>query len=335
MNRVPFCFQCCAVAVVCWLGVNTAFGDTSSGVTCRNIDDRIGVCQVQFLLYTQSCTQGVSVECSWGNIFDPEQRGLICRTIFQDRCWDVSTRVTAWVRGETNEERKDRIVRHVDDFVAFGVRDLKYFQCDMRDKEGNPVGIMDANDCQQLEDAYPGLIAYPGRIEYPADELNLTSIGHKFLNTGRYRSSTGTWAGFSVPATLGSFYPGGARTGSTRIDVREIQFNWNLYLYSVVVNKDSQIVDTTAHERIHLADRMDNGVLDWGGANEIEHNKQMDRVHKQGERIAELLGNTSRVDWSRGCHPPYEPLFWLEGWGHDMADGNHPNYCRIGEVIQH
>lgn len=82
-NRcVLFCVKGFAVAIMCWFVVSTASGNTASNVACSKNDSRTGVCQVQFTLYRQECTQGVSVVCSWGNIFDPERRGQICRTIF-------------------------------------------------------------------------------------------------------------------------------------------------------------------------------------------------------------------------------------------------------------
>ncbi|MXZ55450.1 MAG: hypothetical protein F4227_08830 [Gammaproteobacteria bacterium] len=79
-----------------------------------------------------------------------------------------------------------------------------------------------------------------------------------------------------------------------------------------------------------MADWIDNGVFDWGGPDSTEHSKGVDRVNTQSKFIAKEL-SFAPVDWSIGCHPPYEPLFWLPGWGHEMTD---PIYCRIGEVIQ-
>ncbi|MXZ55449.1 MAG: hypothetical protein F4077_05515 [Gammaproteobacteria bacterium] len=111
----------------------------------------------------------------------------------------MSRRVTVWVKGETEDERKERIVHFVDDFVSFGVRELKYFECELKDKEGYPVGSWLREDCDQLEEAYPGLTAWPfGSI--------LNSIGDEVLNTGRFRLSNGNWSGFTLPPTLGHFY---------------------------------------------------------------------------------------------------------------------------------
>lgn len=246
--------------------ISTVFGSTSSDVSCDDDDARIGVCQVQFTLYRLHCEQGVTIECSWGSIFDPETRGQICRTIYVDRCWDTSVRVTAWVQGETDEERKDRIVRDVDDFVAFGVRDLKYQKCDMKDKEGNPIHLISVKDCEELEEAYKGLTTLVG--DGHLHDRSNARLNRNLVLNGREMFK-------AVGATLGRFQEYRYKKGEYWTAVRELEESpFQKY------EKDRKIIEVAVHERIHLADWIDNETFDW--SDRATHGQGTDRVYRQG-----------------------------------------------------
>lgn len=315
--RVFISFRCCIAATICWFGINTAVGDTSSDVSCEDGDARTAVCQVQFTLYRQRCIDGVAIECSWGRIFDPESHEQICRTIYTTHCWTSSIRVTAWVQAETEEERKARIIHQADDFVVTGVTLLKY-SCRLKDKEGNPLDWrFNRTECTELEEAYSGLVAAVGGS-------NLLSMKNDILNQNM---TVGGNMFFSARPTLGDISYYSRRRVDIRIDV--IEHDLNPYIFI----KSKKIVETIAHERIHLGDHMfNNGNRQWTSADHNDPNgPKDDRVYRQGRWVARQLG-ASLVDWARGCYPPYQPRFWIAGWGHEMTD---PAYCRLGEVIQH
>ena len=111
---------------------------------------------------------------------------------------------------------------------------------------------------------------------------------------------------------------GGKRRGNIYLDIGNLE--------RLTKNEEwgEQTVEVIAHERVHLADWMDNGIDDWIG----NPHGPGDAVYELGEDLRDRIG-PSGVEWSRTCPEPEGYLWKLPGWGHDFTD---TNYCRIGEI---
>ena len=220
-----------------------------------------------------------------------------------------------WIQGESGLERMNRIIQTVDDHVVQGVKRLKEL-CELEDGEGNPVDLHKKETafqtlCRRLNRAYEGLTT-------PPNGDHLRELENRYLVLWGQQNNLDLSAD-----TVGVMYKiknlwGGKRRGNIYLDIANIERLADEQLW------DEETVETIAHERIHLADWMDDGFDNWSG----NPHGPGDAIYDQGKNLRNSLLR-SGVEWSRIC-PEREGYLWkLPGWGHDFTD---PNYCRIGEI---
>ncbi len=291
---------------------STVFGSTSSDVSCDG-DSGDGVCQYEGMLYEEVCGSTTTTRCIIYRDLETNRIYQECSIETGDWCKLIGTRYTFWVQGETGKERRDRIVHTVDSFVADMVEFMTIF-CNAVDGEGYPINPYPDHFCRELAEAYEGLTTRLG------DQLN--DLGSRplylFLPSKGYSVTLDT-VGVMLPVHR---LPGLKRKGDIYIDIKNIERLRPGFAVSVW---DEMAVETDAHERVHLADWIDNGRDDWWDPN---NHRRGDRIYRQGEEIANLIG-ISGVEWSRTCPDPYQVRWMLPSWGLEMPD---PNFCRIGEI---
>ncbi|MDE0094635.1 MAG: hypothetical protein OXO49_09075 [Gammaproteobacteria bacterium] len=333
ITQLLFYIQCFAFAIVCVLSLNTVSGDTSSDVSCDG-DSGDGICQYEGYLYEETCGDRNTTSCIIYTELETRQITIRCSHQTERTCKVIGSRYTFWIQGETGPERRDRIVRTVDSHVVQQV-ELLSEACKLVDGEDNPAGIYGRTFCAEINGSEELEIA--GAIEgltTPVYGDHLEDLAHKDLEVWLVRQ------GFyphedrkKLERVAGVFIANEntqrrrIRKGSIYIDIDNIE---NFFKEEGEIIWDLETVETDIHERLHLADWIDNGEVDWASAdhNDFDEGEKDDRIYRQAGELIEEIGN-SGVEWSRTCPDPYQVLWKLPGWGLEMTD---PNYCRIGEV---
>ena len=298
------------IAVVCFLSFTPASGDE---VMCEKDDEDTGVCLYEgWFFLVETLPSADQISCSWGELND--KPAFLCKYIHNP----ASTLSIEWipytfmVLAETEEVRLNRIAVAVDKHIVTIVKRWKE-ECDKFLAGGLPIigatKTFTVDDCNNIIKVYNAGFTEP--LSY-ADDSRLLEFKAVDEPDGGY---------------LGRFYwphynENGRRAGKIRI---------NIGLLETYENRDYRIRRTVAHERIHLADWIDNGVMQWFAPGKSHELFDLDKTHRWAKFIGEQAGPFP-LHWERACsNDDHRVEYFLAGWGHhnEVREG----YCFVKMVL--
>ena len=121
----------------------------------------------------------------------------------------------------------------------------------------------------------------------------------------------------------------GERAGKIIINIESIEASWRRPSSRGLREETTRKV--IAHERVHLADWLDNGQWDWMDLPYWFHKYgRTDDTYKWGWFIGEQAGPFP-LHWERACNDDHRVEYYLAGWGHhnEVRDG----FCIVKQVL--
>ena len=307
-------------------GLLISFTPANSSVDdlmCEKNDKKTGLCIVEgyFLRIKTVWSNTDDIECSWVWQHDWE-RGWLPRWFCCDVTYTTSQRKKAtWYRytflveAETEEVRRQRIADAVDDHIVTTVKRWNA-ECDSWEKGGPPVIGYDffegtypftEDDCNNIEMLYDGGFTEPYSLLDDSRLLEFKAVDWPDSS----RLGEFEWPHYNEDDH---------RAGKIRINIGKLE----AYEYRNTPGKeiweyrDYRIKRTVAHERVHLADWLDNGLMQWFVPGEMHELFDLDQTHQFAKFIGERAAPFYPY-WERVCLKN-KMRRYIAGWGLDVDE---------------
>ena len=248
---------------------------------CEKDDTDTGVCLYEgWYIWVETLPSADQISCSWGELND--EPAFLCKYIHNPASMLSIEWIpyTFMVLAETDEYRMNRIALAADKHVVETVTRWKY-ECERFIwREGPFVRAYDKNTS-----------SYSYKFDQDECEMIIEVYDAGFTEPVNGSKLTGFHVVDDLDRSHGWFTSNSDGTGEITINIGRIEEE-----YSSAPKRDEVTRVVVAHERIHLADWLDDGDWDWILSWEHHHSPYgiYDETYERGEFIGEKAGPSSR-----------------------------------------